>query len=112
MLRKNDGVILAELLLSLATLLMVGLFFVPLIMDITTQARNLETEKQATEILYDELQNFTVNPLLSQNYETIINGVKYQIIWSEIPETGQREVFVKIENNQTNPGKNICQVSE
>src|SRR6476620_8357562 len=109
---KNDGYILAELLLSLAVLLMLSLFFTPLLIDLTAQTRNLQVEKQSYQLLYDELQSFIVNPLSLQNHTTVINGIDYQIILQDTNAAGQKEVCVKVEKNRFNQETNICQVSE
>src|SRR5690242_19595137 len=112
MLLKNDGLVLAELLLSLSCLLMLSLFFTPLIIDLNVQTRNLQIEKQAYQLLYDELQTFIVTPLPAQNHTTVINGIEYQIIMRDIANTGQKEVCVKVEKNRFNTEKNICKLSE
>lgn len=111
MLLKNDGLVLAELLLSLSSLLMIGLFFTPLLIDLNTQTRNLMVEKQANQFLYEELQTYLVNPLAIQNHSTRMNGIDYQITWRDI-DTGKKEVCVKGEDNHFHLEKNICQTSE
>jgi|SRR4051794_8126778 type II secretory pathway pseudopilin PulG len=109
---KNDGYILAELLLSLTILLMLSLFFTPLLIDLSAQTRKLQVEKQAYQLLYEELQAFIVNPLSSQNHTTVINGIDYQINLQDTTVAGQKEVCVKIEKNRFNKETNICQLSE
>jgi competence protein ComGE len=109
---KNDGLILAELLLSLSCLLMLGLFFIPLIIDFKVKDRSLQVEKQAYQLLYDELYTFTNNPLLTSNHSVIINEIEYQIFWQEIADSGQKEVCVKVEKNHFQIEKSICKTPE
>jgi hypothetical protein len=112
MLWKNEGMILAELLLSLGCLLMLGLFFTPLVIDLSMQTRKLQIEKQANQLLFNELQTFLVNPLSSQNRTTVVDGVEYQISLCDIADTGQKEVCVKIGKTRYLPEKTVCRFTE
>lgn len=112
MLRKSDGFILSELLLSLSCFLMLCLFFIPLINDLKFQYRNLEVEKEANQLLFEELQSVIVSPLSSQNHTTMINGVEYQINLRETYDSGKKEVCIRVEKNRFNLEKNICYISE
>lgn len=112
MLLRNDGLILAELLLSLAVLLMLSLFFTPLLIDLTSQTQKLHVERQAYQLLYDELQAYMINPQSVQNHTTVMNGIEYQIIIGDSPAAGQKEVCIKVEKNGFTQETNICQLSE
>jgi hypothetical protein len=95
----------------LSCLLTLGLFFTPLIIQLHVQYQNLRVEKQAWQLLYEELQLITVAPLSAQNHTTIMDGIEYQITVQEsIP--GQKEVCVKVEETRFNSEQNICQRSE
>jgi hypothetical protein len=109
---KNDGLILAELLLSLSCLLMLGLFFIPMIVDLRVKALTLQIEKQANQLLYEELNTAINNPLSSSNHSIFINEIEYQILWMDTGDSGQKEVCVKVEKNLFHIQENMCKVSE
>jgi competence protein ComGE len=112
MLLKNNGFILAELLLSLSALLMICLFFTPILIDLSKQSKKLQIEKQAHQLLFEELQSFIINDQPSQDHSTVQNGIAYQILWSstDIPE--QRKVCVKIDKNSFQPEIELCRFTE
>jgi competence protein ComGE len=112
MLLKNDGLILAELLLSLSCLLMLSLFFIPLVVEFKVKDRTLQVEKQAYQLLYDELNTFLNNPLSTSNHSIILNGIEYQIFWQEMAASGQMEVCVKVDNNLFHLEESICKTAE
>lgn len=109
---KNDGLILAELLLSLSCLLLLGLFFIPLIVDLKAKALTLQIEKQANQLLYEELNTMIINPLSSSNHSIFINGIEYQLLLKDTAVLGQKEVCVKVEKNLFHIQENICKISE
>lgn len=108
---KNDGVILAEILLSLSSLLMICLFFLPLWSNLTNQTLELQIEKYAYQLMYEELEAQITNGSPSSNHSTIQNGIEYQIEWSQAADE-QMKVCVKVEKNTITPGIKICALSE
>jgi hypothetical protein len=108
---KNDGLILAELLLSLSCLLMLGLFFIPMIIDLKVKSLTLQIEKQANQLLYEELNTIIINPFSSSSHSIFINGIEYQLLVKDT-ESGQKEVCVKVEKNLFHIEENICKSSE
>lgn len=112
MLRSNKGFFLLELLLSLSALLMLSLFLLPLLMDVRGQKIQLEIEKKARQIMYEELQaKINNNPTFS-NYTISHNRVAYNIIWKDSQVTGQKEVCVRVEKNSFLHQTEICGVLE
>lgn len=112
MLSKNNGFILAELLLSLSALLLISLFFTPILADLSKQSRQTRIEKQATQFLYEELQGLINNGHPSPDHTTIHNGIEYQIRWRNTEISGQKEVCVKVEKKSFLPETEICGLSE
>jgi competence protein ComGE len=109
---KNNGFILAELILSLSALFMICLFLAPILFDLSQQSKQLQVEKYATQLLFEELQSLIINNQPSQNHSTVQNGIEYQIFWNstDIPE--QRKVCVKVEKNTFQPEIELCRISE
>jgi hypothetical protein len=91
---------------------MLGLFFIPLIVDFKIKSRTLEVEKQAYQLLYEELNTFIINPPSTSNHAVVINGIEYQIFLNKIPNSEQKEVCVKLEQNLFHIDESICQISE
>jgi competence protein ComGE len=112
MLLKNNGFILAELLLSLSALFMTSLSFTPLLIDLSKQTRQIQIEKQATQFLYEELQGLINNGQPSADHTTIHNGIVYQVSWRNTGITGQKEVCVKVDKKAFLPETEICSLSE
>lgn len=110
--KKNNGMIVAELLLSLSVFLMIGFFFIPLLMDLSGQTRKLQIENQSYRLLYDELQAFVIDEQPSPDHTSIINGIEYQIFWRDPNLAEQKEVCVKVEKNFFQSETNICLSSE
>lgn len=108
---KNDGVILAELLLSLSALLMICLFFIPLWLDITNQTLKLQIEKNSHQFVYEELQALIINGQPSINHSVIQNGIEYQIT-SSTTDADQTKVCVKVEKNSFHSEIKLCGISE
>ena len=97
-----------ELLLSLSAWLMLSLFFLPLLIDLRGQSRQLELESKARQLMYEELQSKLINNNTFSNYTTILNGVEYQIIWKDSDAVNQKEVCVRIEKNSFLHKTEIC----
>ena len=112
MLRSNNGFFLIELLLSLSALLMLALFFIPLLVDLNTQSQQLEREKLAEQLLYEELNALVINSTLSPSHSIARNGNEYTITWVSDPPDSQKEVCVTIEKKDRYPEKTICRFAE
>lgn len=108
---KNNGFILAELLLSLSALLMICLFFIPLWMDIANQTLKLQIEKYSYQLVNEELQALLINGQPSVNHSISQNGIEYQINWSTA-DVEPMKVCVKVEKNFNHPEIKICGLSE
>lgn len=100
MLRKNDGYFLVEQLLSLYTLLLICTFFLPLFMDITNQANQLQVEKKAAQLLYEELNTKVRGDQVFSNYSVIVKGNTYYIYWNISEDSLKREVCVRVEDKK------------
>ncbi len=112
MLRKSNGFFLIELLLSLSALLMLALFFVPLLADLNTQSQQLERESLAEQLLYEELNALIINGIPSPSHSIFRNGNEYKITWASSPSDNQKEVCVTLEKKARFPEKTICQFAE
>ncbi|MDQ1001526.1 competence protein ComGE [Neobacillus niacini] len=112
MLWKNDGFFLLELLLSLSAWFMMGMFFMPLLMELSNQSQQLVRDKKAVQFLYEELQANLTEDRTNSNYSILHNGTEYKIYWNQSSGTGQKEVCVKIEGNSFLPRTEICKVPE
>jgi competence protein ComGE len=100
MLRKNDGFFLVELLLSFSTWLIALGIVLPYVIQVTNQAIQLELEKTATHILYDELEKRKVFGSTVNNKTVTRNGVSYEVEWRTAE--ANLEVCVVFQNaNQT-----------
>ncbi|MFP7297651.1 hypothetical protein [Neobacillus niacini] len=108
MLWKNDGFFLLELLLSLSALLMLGLFFMPLLIDLGTQSQQLVREKRAKQFLFEELQANLIQDRTNTHYTDTLNGTEYAIYWRQTPVNGKKEVCVKVVENTLLPSLEIC----
>ena len=112
MLRSNRGFFLLELLLSLSALLMLSLYLLPLLMELRDQSRQLEIEKSARKLMYEELQAKLIDSQTWNSYTIIRNKVEYKIIWNDTEPTGQKVVCVKVEENAIFPRSKVCGVLE
>ncbi|WP_335444576.1 competence type IV pilus minor pilin ComGE [Neobacillus drentensis] len=106
MLRKNNGFFLLELLLSLSALLMICLFLIPLLIDIRAQARTLEIEKKARQIMFEELQAKLNNNPVFLNYSVNHNSIEYKINWTE--NSQYKEVCVRVDDSSIHKQTQIC----
>ncbi|MGG5255072.1 hypothetical protein ACQYAD_16695 [Neobacillus sp. SM06] len=112
MLRKSNGFFLIELLLSLSALLMLALFFVPLLADLNAQSQQLERESLAEQLLFEELNALMINGTPSLNHSIFRNGNEYKITWGSSSPGNQKEVCVTLEKKARLPGKTICRFAE
>jgi competence protein ComGE len=112
MLLKNDGYFLLELLLSLSAWFMLGLYFLPLMIDLTNQSRQLEVINKANLLLFEELHAKLIEENPISSYVIFDNGVEYQIYWRELSVPSQKEVCVKVENNTFLPKTELCKKPE
>jgi competence protein ComGE len=112
MLSKNEGFFLLELLLSLSALLMLCLFFMPLLMDVSNQSHRLASEKKAKQLVFEELQANLLEDRTSHNYSKFLNGTEYKIYWNQSPVNGQKEVCVEVGEQTFHPRIEICAIPE
>ncbi|WP_066365754.1 competence type IV pilus minor pilin ComGE [Neobacillus fumarioli] len=108
MLRNNNGFFLLELLLSLSAMFMIGLFLIPLIIDMNQQSKKLEIENKAQQILYEELQGKLRGAQTFTNYSLQENGVKYDITWRDSGARGQKEACISVKQNALLSKTEIC----
>lgn len=97
MLQKSNGFFLVEQLLSLSTLLVICLFFLPKWLSLSEQAEELQKEKQAISILFEELNSHLGNEAAFVNHLIFLNGQKYEVVWREDSITGEKEVCVQLD---------------
>jgi competence protein ComGE len=112
MLRRSKGFFLLELLLSLSAILMLSLFLLPLLIELRDQSRQLELEKNARQIMFEELQSKVNSNGTFSNYSSIQNGVEYKISWKNTGLYDKKEVCVRIDKNSFLPEIEICGVLE
>jgi competence protein ComGE len=112
MLSKNKGFFLLELLLSLSAWFLIGLYLLPLLIDMTNQYKQLEVNKFARQLLYEELQAKLIDGQSYASYSVFLNGIEYKINWRDSSVPGQKEVCVKVEKNSFHPNTEICGVPE
>jgi competence protein ComGE len=112
MLSKNDGYFLLELLLSLSAWFMMGTFFIPLLMDISNQSRQLVQDKKAKQFLFEELQANLVEDRTNSKYSIFHNGTEYKIYWAQSTVNGQKEVCVEVDGNTYLPRTKLCKLPE
>jgi competence protein ComGE len=108
MLRNTRGFFLLDLLLSLSAWLMMSLVFLPILIDLRDQSRQVQLESKARQLMYEELQTKLINNKTFSNYTSILNGVVYQINWKDSGTADQKEVCVRIEKNSFLPEVEIC----
>jgi competence protein ComGE len=112
MLWKNDGFFLLELLLSLSAWFMLGMFFIPLLMDLSNQSQQLVRDKKAVQLLFEELQANLTEDRTNSNYSLFHNGREYKVYWNQSSSIGQKEVCVSVEESFFLPRTKICKVPE
>ena len=108
MLLKNDGYFLLELLLSLSVLLMLCLFFMPLLTDLANQYQQLVRDKKANQLLFEELQAHLLEDRTNSRYSIVHNGTEYQVFWNQSTSSGQMEVCVKVDKQILLPSTQVC----
>lgn len=106
MLLKNDGFFLLELLLSLSVWIMIGLFFVPLLMDFKNQSQEHEIYIKANQLLYEELHATLSGDHLESSYSVFEEGREYQIEWRD--GGGEKEVCVSVVEVFSQEKTEIC----
>lgn len=112
MLWKNDGFFLLELLLSLSVWFMIGMFFMPLLMELSTQSEQLVRNKKAVQCLFEELQANLTADRTNSNYSIFHNGTEYKVYWAQLSGIGQKEVCVKVDETSLLPKTEICKIPE
>lgn len=109
---SNRGFFLLELLLSLSALLMICLFFIPLLIDLRSQSAKLEVETMARQLVYEELQASLHHNRTDANYTVIQNGIGYHLYWTDSGITGLKEVCVEVEYSTFLPYTKVCGIQE
>ncbi|MDP4085244.1 MAG: hypothetical protein Q8934_11600 [Bacillota bacterium] len=109
---NNKGFFLLDLLLSLSILIMIGLFFTPVVMNLSIQSQQLKAENVAFQLLYEELDKFIINGHTSPDYSTKENGIDFLIHWKENSDSLQKVVCVTIEKNSFISDTEICATNE
>jgi competence protein ComGE len=113
LLKSNKGFFLLELLLSLSAWFMLCLFILPLLIELNNQSLQLEVNKKAEQLLYEELQAKLNDGRSYTSYTTFYHGIEYKIIWRDLASIGQKEVCVKVEKNSYSFQKTeLCTVLE
>jgi competence protein ComGE len=110
MLLKNDGFFLLELLLSLSVWIMIGVFFVPLLIDLKNQSQELEITNKANQLLYEELHAKLSVDLLDSGYSVFDSRREYRIDWRDAGEL--KEVCVSVVEGSSQPKTEICAFQE
>lgn len=110
MLLKNDGFFLLELLLSLSVWIMIGLFFVPLLMDLKNQSQELEIYIKANQFLYEELHATLSVDHVESSYSVLDKGREYQIEWRD--GGGEKEVCVSVMEGFSQQKTETCATPE
>ncbi|MEH7115797.1 hypothetical protein V7128_00045 [Neobacillus vireti] len=112
MLKSNKGYFLLELLLSLATMLMICLFLLPLFMELKDQSIKREIENSAQRLMYEELKAKLIDGRTFTDSTMILNQIEYDIIWANTDQSSPKEVCVKVEKNSVHPEIKVCGVLE
>lgn len=91
---------------------MIGLIFMPLLMDLTHQSQQLLRDKKSKQFLFEELQANLAEDRTNSSYSIFHNGTEYKVYWNQSPGNGQKEVCVKVEKNPLLPATEICAIPE
>lgn len=113
MLRSNKGFLLLELLLSLSAFLVLCLYMLPLVMEIRDQSQQIQIERTARRLMYEELQAKLINnnqPF--SNYALIVDMIEYKINWNNHGPNEQKEVCVTVEKDSHRREINVCGILE
>lgn len=109
---KNDGFFLLELLLSLSAWLMIGVVFMPLLVDLSNQSQQLVRDKKVNQLLFEELQANLVEDRTNSSYSIFHDGTEYKISWTQLSVNGLMEVCVKVDETTFLPRTEICKAPE
>ncbi|WP_040208033.1 competence type IV pilus minor pilin ComGE [Neobacillus jeddahensis] len=112
MLRSNNGFFLLELLLSLSALLLLSLYLLPLLMELRAESQQLEINKTAQRIMFEELQAKVIDNQAYTDYTIIQNRIVYKIIWIDSGLDSKKEVCVKVEKTPFLPESKMCHILE
>ncbi|OLS41705.1 hypothetical protein [Bacillus sp. MRMR6] len=108
LLKNNSGYFLLELLLSLSFMLMIGLFLVPLLRDLSVQSQQLIIDQKMNQLLYEELQAKLKDSPTFSSYSLTHNGLVFSIQWNESAVKEQKEVCVSFEGSTFIKKAEIC----
>lgn len=94
---KTSGYFLIELLLSLSTLLMIAMFFVPIAFQLSQQLQQIQVQKQANQLLYEELEAYLAGNHAMVNHSVLLQSREYIITWQGNEVLASLEVCVYVE---------------
>jgi hypothetical protein len=81
-------------------------------MEVRDLSRQLEIEKTAKRLVYEELQAKLIDNTNFVDYTTIQNKIVYQISWRNSSLGNQKEVCVTVEKNSLHRETSKCGVLE
>jgi hypothetical protein len=91
---------------------MLCLFILPQLIELNKQSLQLQVNKKAEQLLYEELQAKLIDGQAFTNYTILYRGIEYKILWSDLTVTGQKEVCVQVDKNAFIQQTKLCAVSE
>jgi competence protein ComGE len=112
MFQNSKGFFLLELLLSLSALLMIGMFLLPIFIQVRDQSHQVEIENISRKYMYEELQARMMDHQNFNNYSVVQDGIEYQIIWKDSLVDNGKVVCVKVEKNPFTHGTETCGIFE
>lgn len=109
MLRKNEGFFLADMLLSLAALMMATSFLLPYAVMVAIQIKEDRMDAEAVELLFDELMYIKMTGIESSRTMIVKNRSTYHLVVNK--DTSEPwEVCVQYEENEKQ--HEICEFAE
>jgi hypothetical protein len=91
---------------------MLCLFILPQLIELNKQSLQLQVNKKAEQLLYEELQAKLIDGQSFTNYTILYRGIEYRILWSNLAVTEQKEVCVRVDKNAFLLRTEICAVPE
>lgn len=111
MLQRDKGFFLAELLLSLAALIMAISILLPYSVFVISQIIQLRQEEEAFQLLYNELHQIKALGTTTGRSFIHVNGVQYKINAVTDDNQSYREVCIQFEGEHKKNHK-ICAAVE
>lgn len=100
MFRKCEGYFLAEMLLSLAALIMAASVLLPIAIHVLNQTIELRKEADAGNILFDELMHIKISGTDSGRVSIQQNGINYRVAIAKSEDNSAWEVCIHYEGEQ------------